>query len=135
MALHFLCRQLQLIRLAFGQRLLAQPEQAGFKTGKLEWREGFWGGNRAARDEDLFGEGDADGFAGERAVARRRVPPLDAFDGAALVGWGENQPISYLERTGLDSAGQNAAFIETVNILDRETQRLVLRRLSEVKLI
>ena len=82
--------------------------------------------HRAALDEDLFGERDADALAGGGVVARRRVPAFDGFDGAGLVAGREEQPVADLERAALDAAGEDAALVEAIDILDGEAQRLVL---------
>ena len=80
----------------------------------------------AALDEDLFGQRDADGFAGawrSRVAAHSSVSM--ALDRADLVARREQHPVADPQRAGFDAARQDAAVVEPVNVLDREPQRQV----------
>ena len=54
------------------------------------------------------------------SVARRGAPLLDGFDRAGLVARAEEQAVADLDGTGLDAPGENAAFVEAINVLESE---------------
>ena len=85
---------------------------------------GFQRRHRAALDEDLLGQRDADGFAGLGLLGRRGVPAFDRLDSADLLLGRKNEPVADLERAGLDAARQDAALVEAVDVLDGKAQRL-----------
>ena len=47
----------------------------------------------------------------------------------------ENQSVADFDRAGFDAAGQNAALIKAIDILDRKTQRLIVRQVGDFEFI
>ena len=88
LAFDFLGGELELVFPARREGLFAEPEDAGLEAGQLVGRRVLQRGDGPALDEDLFGERDADAFAGLGEVARRGVPALDGLDRAGLVARG-----------------------------------------------
>ncbi len=134
-AIHFLRGELELVKLALGERFAAQPEQARLEPVQFVRRICFQRRHRAAFDENLLGQRDADGFAGAGVVLRWRVPALNGLDGAALVAGTEQQPVAHLDGTGLDAAREDAPVIKPINILDGKTQRLIVRPVRHLEFI
>src|SRR5581483_9892232 len=133
--LGFLGGELELVGAALGKGIAAEPEEAGFETVQFVGRILFVRGDGAALDENLLGEGDADGFAGDGSGLRRGAPALDGLDRADLVAGREEETIADLERSGLDAAGEDAALVEAIDVLDGETQRLIVRKFGNLEFV
>jgi hypothetical protein len=119
--------ELQLIILAaFAEGVAAEPEQACLEPGQFVRGSGFESGHRTALDKDLFCEGDADGFAGLGSVR---------WEGRSSVrsnvrSWScsvrtEAQAVTHAERPGFDATDQDATVIESIDILDGESEGLI----------
>ena len=134
-AFDFLGGEFEAIRFAFAEWRAPEPEQAGFETSEFVGRIGFESGDGSAFDEDLFGERNADRFTGGGVVDGRRVPTFDGFDGAGFAGRREDEAVADFNCAGLDAAGENATFVETINVLDRHAQRLIAGRGRELKTV
>src|SRR5215471_20143282 len=63
------------------------------------------------------------------------MPTFDRFDGADFVARRENDPVAHLDRAAFDTASKNPPVIESINILNRQTQRLIFWRLGDFKFI
>src|SRR5688572_27628928 len=87
-------------------------------------------------DKNLLGQGDRNAFSSLGAFPRRSLPVLDARDRAGFVVGRKDQGVADLQSAGQDSAGNDPAMIEPVNILDRETEREMMhaaRRLEGIE--
>ncbi len=56
----------------------------------------------------------------------RGVPAFNCFDRADLVAGRKDNAVAHLDRAGFDAPGQDAALVETINVLDGKTQRLAV---------
>lgn len=78
----------------------------------------------AAFDEELVVQGDADGLAGRGGQdGAVDAPGLDRLDLGAGVARAEQQGVAHAQLAALDAAGEDAALVELVDVLDREAQR------------
>ena len=128
LALDFLRDELQLVALAGGQRRAAEPEDARRELRRQAGRIVGMNGHRSALDEQLIGQRDARRIAGRQRLDLRRVPALDRSHDARAARRQEEQLIAGAQRAGFDPAGENAPVIESIDVLNRETQRLVRDR-------
>ena len=83
----------------------------------------------AALDEDLLIEGNADRLARVRRDSARLAVPQDLMRGNAgdLLGRREQQRVADLEPPALHPPGDDPAFVELVDVLDRQSQRQIDR--------
>src|ERR1051326_4321960 len=63
-AFGFLRSELELVSFVFRKGLFAKPKEPGLEARQFIRRGRLVGGDCAASDEDLFGQGNTDGFAG-----------------------------------------------------------------------
>ena len=80
----------------------------------------------AALDENLFGERDADRFPGSRELLRRRTPTLDGLHDGGLVVRRKNKHVADAYRARFDAACNDAPLVEAIDVLHRETERLLV---------
>ena len=130
LAFGFLRRQPEPVFPARCEGPFAEPEDSGLEAGQRVRRRLLQRGDDPALDEHLVGERDADAFAGLGGVARRGIPALNGLHGAGFVAWREDQPVPDFDAATLDAAGQDAAVVEAIHVLNRESQRLVAGRLG-----
>src|SRR5262245_54203396 len=93
-AFDFLRSEFQFVILSARKRLLTEPKNAGLKACQLERGRRFVRGNRTARNENLLGQGNADGFASGSSISGWSAPAFDGFDSAAFVRGSENELIA-----------------------------------------
>src|SRR6266851_1607311 len=102
------------------QGMMAKPEQARAEdVRESRWRVEMTR-HLTALDEDLLIEGDSDRLSGARRIWWRRRPALDRGDPRRLVRRREEKRIADLQSPGLYASGDDAAFVELIDVLDRQ---------------
>ena len=120
-----------------GERLVVQPEDARAQPPRLARGGVGMGDDVAALDEQFAVERDADRAA--RALPardRRHRPALDRLDLGDLAGRHDHDLVAGNQAAGFDAAGDDAAIVELVDRLHRQTQRQRFqrpRRLEPIK--
>src|SRR5262245_19952458 len=125
-ALHLFSGNTQNIPTAFFKRTFSQPEQVRLERSRDERQLLLMRGKLASLDENLFVERDADGLSRfSPSWNGFDVERFDRSDVRPFVRWRKHQVVANLQSTRRNAAGEDAAGIELIDILNREPQRLL----------
>ena len=87
-------REAETVGMPNRQRVLRHPKNPRLHLAVFERRVRFMRRDRAALDENLVGQRDADRFAHIGHAACRRIPSFDGFHGADAPAGGENDAVA-----------------------------------------
>ena len=89
----------------------------------------------AALDKNLLAQRDPNRISRLRFLRRRRIPALNRRNALDLFAGEKTRLSPTLSDAGFDATGNDAPFVEAINILHAKTQRQIARRFRRFQLI